>query len=98
MSRPKKGLSYLLNILMQIYSLYLILNTIYICKQYEPETSNAEEKTKIKKEKAKNIQVAFLALNKQGIAGAYALHPGFSYAIKSGTKETLIKAKSYFKS
>lgn len=57
-----------------------------------------ERIARIKKEKAKDIQVAFLALNKQGVAGAYALHPGFSYAIKSGTKETLIKAKSYFKS
>jgi N4-(beta-N-acetylglucosaminyl)-L-asparaginase len=51
---------------------------------------------RIKKEKAKNIQVAFIALNKQGVAGSYALHPGFSYAIKTGDKEMLVKAKSYF--
>lgn len=52
---------------------------------------------RIKKEKAKNIQVAFIALNKQGVAGSYALHPGFSYAIKTGDKEMLVKAKSFFK-
>ena len=56
-----------------------------------------ERIVRIKKEKAKNIQVAFIALNKQGVAGSYALHPGFSYAIKTGDKEMLVKAKSFFK-
>jgi N4-(beta-N-acetylglucosaminyl)-L-asparaginase len=50
---------------------------------------------KIKKEKAKDIQVAFLALNKKGQVGAYAIHKGFSYAIKNGIREELVKAK-YF--
>lgn len=48
---------------------------------------------KIKKEKAKDIQVAFLAINKQGVVGAYAIHKGFSYAIKSNTMEKLVDAK-----
>ncbi|MBI3139173.1 MAG: N(4)-(beta-N-acetylglucosaminyl)-L-asparaginase [Sphingobacteriales bacterium] len=56
-----------------------------------------ERIVKIKKEKAKNIQVAFLALNKKGIPGAYAIHPGFRYAIRSGKKEMLVNAGSYFK-
>ena len=50
---------------------------------------------KVKGEKAKEIQVAFLALNKKGEVGAYAIHKGFSYALKSGNEEKLIKAK-YF--
>lgn len=50
---------------------------------------------KVKGEKAKEIQVAFLALNKKGEVGAYAIHKGFSYALKSGSEEKLIKAK-YF--
>ena len=50
---------------------------------------------KIKGEKAKEIQVAFLALNKKGEIGAYAIHKGFSYAVKSHTQEKLIPAK-YF--
>ena len=50
---------------------------------------------KVKGEKAKEIQVAFLALNKKGEVGAYAIHKGFSYALKSGNQEKLIKAK-YF--
>lgn len=51
---------------------------------------------KIKKEKAKDIQVAFIAINKKGQVGAYAIHPGFSYAIKSNEKEALVKSKSWF--
>ncbi|MEO6315405.1 MAG: N(4)-(beta-N-acetylglucosaminyl)-L-asparaginase [Chitinophagaceae bacterium] len=50
---------------------------------------------KIKGDKAKEIQVAFLALNKKGEVGAYAIHKGFSYAVKSNAGEQLVKAK-YF--
>jgi N4-(beta-N-acetylglucosaminyl)-L-asparaginase len=55
-----------------------------------------EKIARIKKEKAKDIQVGFIAINKKGETGAYALQPGFSYAIKSGTEERLIPCKSYF--
>lgn len=53
---------------------------------------------RIKKEKAKDIQVAFIAVNKKGEVGAYALHPGFSYSVKSATREELVKSKSFFAS
>lgn len=33
-----------------------------------------------KQKNAKDIQIGFLALNKQGDVGAYSLHPGFNYA------------------
>jgi N4-(beta-N-acetylglucosaminyl)-L-asparaginase len=49
---------------------------------------------KIKGEKAKDIQVAFLELNKKVQVGAYAIHKGFSYALINGSEEKLIKAKS----
>ena len=51
---------------------------------------------KIKKEKAKDIQVAFLALNKKGQAGSFAIHPGFEYAIRTNEMEKLVKSKSWF--
>lgn len=56
-----------------------------------------ERIVKIKKEKVKDIQVAFLALNKKGIVGAYSIHKGFNYALKNGQKEVLVNAKSWFK-
>lgn len=47
-------------------------------------------------EKAKQVQVGFLALNKKGEFGAYALQPGFTYAVRNGKEETVYKAKSVY--
>lgn len=55
-----------------------------------------ERIVKIKKEKAKEIQVAFLAMDYLGKVGAFALQPGFSYAVRTNQNETLIRAKSWF--
>jgi N4-(beta-N-acetylglucosaminyl)-L-asparaginase len=56
-----------------------------------------ERIVKIKKEKAKDIQVAFLAVNKKGQVGAFAIHPGFDYAIRTNEIEKLVKSKSWFR-
>ena len=53
-----------------------------------------ERIVKIKKEKAKDIQVAFIALNKKGVVGAFAIHKGFNYALKTEGGEKLVAAKS----
>jgi len=55
-----------------------------------------ERIVRIKRDKAKEIQVAFIALNKKGEAGAYAIQKGFSYAIRNKTSEKLIPGKSWF--
>jgi N4-(beta-N-acetylglucosaminyl)-L-asparaginase len=55
-----------------------------------------ERIARIKGEKAKDIQVAFLALNNKGMVGVYALQKGFQYAVKSNAVEKLMNAKSYF--
>jgi len=47
--------------------------------------------------KSKEIQVGFLALNKNGEYGAYALQKGFTYAVRSQELgNTLFEAKSYY--
>lgn len=49
---------------------------------------------KIKKEKAKDIQLAFIAISSNGEIGTYALQIGFSYAVQSiQMKNQLIQAK-----
>jgi len=48
---------------------------------------------KIKGAKAKEIQVGFLAVNKKGIVGSYAIHKGFSYAIRTRELEKLVSSK-----
>ncbi|MBZ4192131.1 N(4)-(beta-N-acetylglucosaminyl)-L-asparaginase [Niabella beijingensis] len=57
-----------------------------------------ERIVKIKKENAHKIQVAFIAINKNGVVGAYAIHKGFNYAIKTKTKESLVDANYHFTS
>jgi N4-(beta-N-acetylglucosaminyl)-L-asparaginase len=51
---------------------------------------------RIKGEKAKDIQVAFIALNKLGETGGYAIQKGFSYAIKSDKEERMVAIKSHY--
>lgn len=48
-------------------------------------------------ENSKNIQVGFLAINKKGAYGAYALQKGFTYAVYSPEiPNKLFEAKSYY--
>ena len=47
---------------------------------------------RIKKEKAKEIQVCFIAINNKGEYGAYALHNGFNYAVHSDKGNQLFES------
>jgi N4-(beta-N-acetylglucosaminyl)-L-asparaginase len=48
-------------------------------------------------QKSKEMQVGFLALNKAGEYGAYALQPGFTYAVYSNeVPNTIFKSSSYY--
>jgi N4-(beta-N-acetylglucosaminyl)-L-asparaginase len=51
---------------------------------------------KAKGDGAKLIQVGFLALNKKGEVGAFAIQKGFTYALKNNTDEKLYSSKSYY--
>jgi len=48
-------------------------------------------------EKAKTLQVGFLALNKSGQYGAYAIQEGFVFCVKSNGEEKLVPSKFVFK-
>lgn len=64
-----------------------------------PETACKEAVQRIIKrspEKAKKIQVGFLALNKKGEYGAYALQQGFTYAVKNGLVEKIYTSKNLY--
>ena len=67
---------------------------------YSPEEACKAAVMRIIKKKpeiAKDIQVGFLAINKQGKYGAYAIQKGFSFAVCSKTdQKLLIKGKSYY--
>lgn len=67
---------------------------------YPPEEACKEAVMRIIKKKpeiAKKIQVGFLALNKKGQYGAYAIQQGFSFAVCDAKKnDLLIPGKSYY--
>lgn len=49
-----------------------------------------------KKDKAKDIQVGFIALDKYGNYGSYSIQSGFQYAVKSELEEKLYDTPSYY--
>jgi N4-(beta-N-acetylglucosaminyl)-L-asparaginase len=55
-----------------------------------------ERVVKRNKEKAKDIQVGFLALNKNGEHGGYAVLKGFTYCITTAEETKVIDVKSWF--
>lgn len=65
-----------------------------------PEEACKEAVMRIIKKKpytAKKIQVGFLAINKKGEYGAFAIQPGFSFAVCNAEKQDLlIKGKSHY--
>jgi N4-(beta-N-acetylglucosaminyl)-L-asparaginase len=56
-----------------------------------------ERIVKRNRERAKSLQVGFLALDKKGKYGAYAIQKGFTYSVKSNSEEEIYNALSYFK-
>lgn len=51
----------------------------------------------VKKQDYKDVQVGFLAVNKQGEYGAYSIQPGFTYTLSQKGKTSVTNAKSYLK-
>ena len=47
-------------------------------------------------EKAKNLQVGFLAMKKDGSYGAFCIQKGFTYAVKSSDEEKIYASESWF--
>lgn len=63
---------------------------------YSPEQSCKQAVERIVQrdpEKAKKIQVGFVALNKKGEFGAYAIQDGFTYAVKSNNEDKIYQSK-----
>jgi N4-(beta-N-acetylglucosaminyl)-L-asparaginase len=56
-----------------------------------------EKIVKINPEKSRDLQVGFIALAPSGAYGGYSIQPGFTYAVKSGTKEEVFKSKSFYR-
>jgi L-asparaginase/N4-(beta-N-acetylglucosaminyl)-L-asparaginase len=64
---------------------------------YTPEAACQEAVERIvrKHKSIENLQVGFLALNKKGEYGAYSVYPGFTYAVRTGSINEMMKSKSH---
>ena len=51
----------------------------------------------VKKQNYKDMQIGYLAINKKGEHGAYAVHPWFNYALHQEGKNRMIDSLSYVK-
>ena len=51
----------------------------------------------VKNQTYNDMQIGYLAINKQGEHGAYAVHPWFNYALNQGGSNDLIDSPSYIK-
>ncbi|WP_290797813.1 isoaspartyl peptidase/L-asparaginase family protein [Flavihumibacter sp. UBA7668] len=56
-----------------------------------------EKIVKINPDKSRDLQVGFIALAPTGAYGGYSIQPGFTYAVKSATKEEVFNAKSFYR-
>jgi N4-(beta-N-acetylglucosaminyl)-L-asparaginase len=68
----------------------------YLRQGYSPEMAckkAVERIVKRDKEKAKTLQVGFLALNKKGQYGAYAIQKGFVFSVKSNEENQIHESK-----
>jgi N4-(beta-N-acetylglucosaminyl)-L-asparaginase len=66
---------------------------------YSPEQACKKAVERIVKRdpvKAKTIQVGFIALNKKGSFGSYAIQKGFVFAVKSNTQDKIYQSKYIF--
>jgi N4-(beta-N-acetylglucosaminyl)-L-asparaginase len=66
---------------------------------HSPENACREAVQRIIKrnpEKAKNIQVGFVALNKKGQYGAYALQKGFTISVRNAKEDKVYHSKSIY--
>jgi N4-(beta-N-acetylglucosaminyl)-L-asparaginase len=66
---------------------------------YSPEQAcrgALERLVRMRGEKIKSLQVAFLAVNKKGETGGYALRPGFNYGIHSKEGSRVVEGRSLF--
>ncbi len=66
---------------------------------YSPEQAckkTVERLIKVRGNKVKDVQICFIAINKKGEFGGYALQKGFTYAVHSDKGSKVYKAKSIY--
>ena len=82
---------------LRIFGSFLVVELMRQGHSPQDACKKAVERLVKKNPDYKNAQVGFLAINKKGVHGAYALQKGFNYAIADNSGNKLIDAASYLK-
>jgi len=74
---------------------YLVVELMRAGKTPGEACKMAVERIMVKNMKYDDLQVGFIALNKNGDVGGYAIKKGFQYALYAGGENQLVDVKSY---
>lgn len=83
--------------IIRICGSFLIVELMRQGRSPQEACEEAVRRLVAKNKNIQDIQAGFLAINKVGEVGAYAVHPGFNYAQATESGNVLIDAASYFK-
>ena len=82
---------------LRICGSYLVVELMRQGNSPEEACKKAIERLVAKNPNYKEVQVGFLALNRKGQHGAYALQKGFNYALADSSGNTLYDSDYYLK-
>jgi N4-(beta-N-acetylglucosaminyl)-L-asparaginase len=83
--------------IIRICGSFLIVELMRLGRTPQEACEEAVRRLIAKNKNINDIQAGFLAINKDGEVGAFAVHPGFNFAQASFSKNELIDSGSYFK-
>ena len=83
--------------IIRICGSFLIVELMRQGRSPQEACEEAVKRLIAKNKNIKDIQAGFLAINKYGETGAFAVHPGFNFAKATATGNVLVDASSQFK-
>ncbi len=83
--------------IIRICGSFLIVELMRQGRSPQAACEEAVRRLVAKNRNIKDIQAGFLAINKEGEVGAFAVHPGFNYAQATESGNVLIDSDSHFK-
>ena len=83
--------------IIRICGSFLIVELMRQWRSPQAACEEAVRRLVAKNRNIKDIQAGFLAINKEGEVGAFAVHPGFNYAQATESGNVLIDSDSHFK-
>lgn len=83
-------------LVMRTLGSFLIVELMRQGAKPQQAVKEAVERIVAKNKDVKDMQVGYLAVDKEGNIGAYAIHPGFTYALHRDGKNRMAEARSHF--